>query len=96
MKIKVKFFVVKLNSQIVEATPISEIYDRVQINLDFNHLTKEDVLKYYDFMNESARYRALADVIDKNCLQDEQEAKDLVVRLSEYELYIIEKDVELD
>lgn len=94
MKTKADFLVVRLNGEAINVTPISEIYTSVQIRLDQQYLTEKDVLTYYQHMNKPYQLRMLADVIEKGYLFDEQEAKDVCCKLSQYEIKIETRELE--
>ena len=63
MKTKADFLVVRLNGEAIDVIPISDIYTSVQIRLNKEYLTEEDVLTYYQHMNKPYQLRMLADVI---------------------------------
>ena len=94
MKIKAQFLVVRLNGKAEDVTPLADIYSSVQIHLEKEYLTEEDVFTYYQHMDKPYQLRRLADVLEKGCLYDEQEAKDICCKLSQYEIKIEERELE--
>lgn len=94
MKQEVQFLVTRLDGKVEDVQPLNEIYDHVQITLDKQYLTEEDILKFYSHMARSYQLRRLADVLDSGLLRDEQEAKDLICDLSRYSIQIEKKEIE--
>lgn len=93
MKVTVEFLVVRLDGKVDTITPLQEIYDHVQIRLEKEYLTEDDVLEFYKHMSRSYQLRQLAEVLDKGVLIDEQEAKDLTCDLSRYSIHIEKKEL---
>lgn len=95
MLLDVEVLTVRLNGKIIEATPIGDIYDRVQITLDGEYLTDEDINKYYIHISPQYRQAKFKAAKQQGSIRDEQEAKDLCCTLSQYKVSIEHYDLEI-
>lgn len=95
MLIDVEVLTVRLNGKIIQATPISDIYNREQITLDSKYLTDEDINKYYIHISPKYKQAKFDAVRQSGSLRDEQEAKDLCCELSQYKINIEHYDLEI-
>ena len=96
MKIVVEFLVVKLNEEVVDITPIQDIYEECSIGLKSENLSDEDIFKYYSHMSREFQESKLKEIRKSGRLYEECEAKDLTCELSQYEILIAEKEVEIN
>lgn len=88
MEIEVLVLVTKLDGQVVNAVPVSDCYTEASISLQSEYLTDEDIIKYYCHMSREGDAKRIEDVRSCGVLCDDQEAKDLPVKLSRYEVVL--------
>lgn len=96
MKKDCMFLVTRLNGKVVEVIPIEENYTQCSIVLESEHLTDDDVKKFYSYMDNDYIERKIHSVIESGHLYEEQEAKDLTCELSQYTVKIEHKEIDFE
>lgn len=94
MKIDVMFLVTRLNNEIINVTPINEIYTYASISLKSEYLSDDDIRKFYSFMGKGYAELKINDIRKIGNIYMEQEAKDLTCELSQYSVRIEHKEIE--
>lgn len=89
----VGFLVTRLNGKIKDVVPIQDFYTECQISLKSEHLTDEDILKFYSHMSKDYQNSRMIDVRTYGKLYEEGEAKDLTCELSQYSIGIEHKEI---
>lgn len=96
MKQECMFLVTRLNGEVVNVTPIEENYTHCGITLEVEHLTDDDVKKFYSYMDDDFIERKIHSIAESGHLYEEQEAKDLTCELSQYTVKIEYKEIEFN
>ena len=96
MKYDVMFLVTRLNGKVVDVTPIEEIYTHCSIILEVEHLTDDDVKKFYSCMSDDWVEKKIHEIAEYGHLYEEQEAKDLTCDLSQYSVHIEHKEIDFE
>jgi hypothetical protein len=97
MKFEIQIFVVRLNKEVVDIYPLNdEGYDDIQICLDAQYLSDEDILNFYNHMSDEYANKRLEEIRESGRLFEEQEAKDLYNNLSQYSMKIEKHSVEIN
>lgn len=96
MKYDIMFLVTRLNGKVVDVTPIEENYTHCSIILEVEHLTDDDVKKFYSYMSDDFIERKIHSIAESGHLYEEQEAKDLTCELSQYTVKIEHKEIDFE
>ena len=95
MKVNVELLVVRVDKIPYYATPVQDIYDRVQINIPSEYFTDEDLNLYLSCYSLEHRINRMEEVRNLGMLRDEQEAKDLGCNLSRVSIRIETRELEI-
>lgn len=96
MRIDAEFLVTRLNKEVVDIIPLEDCYQTCDIRLVSENLTDEDIFKFYSNMSKMYQENMLKEVRNTGRLYEQQEAKDLTCKLSQYEINIEKKEVEIN
>lgn len=96
MEITALFLVTKLHGKVVKVQPLLDEYTEVDIRLDINNLTSNDLALWYSHLATDAREEKIQQTKQRGYLYDTQEAKDLCCNLSMYNISIQEKVINFE
>lgn len=93
MVYNIEFLVTRLNGEIINIIPIEDFYTECRISLKSEHLTDDDILKFYSNMSKDYIKNRIKHIRNRGNLNEEGEAKDLTCELSQYSIGIERKEV---